>query len=210
MERMKLKRFLVLFMLIIVTVISLGSQANSSTQSLCQVNEIDTTAISLWEDDSLELQVEATKDSIKESLVQEVTEYINKQSPKAYETIPENLVEAGLENNIDICFMMAQTELETNFGTTGAGRPTSRRSMFGIIGKKYKTYEDAIDSYVNLLTTRYLGRGKTEQSLMKNYVSHSGHRYAGSRKYELHLSKTYKLICQQTNIRKLQTQYYLL
>lgn len=209
MERMKLKRFLVLFMLIIVTVISLGSQANSFTQSPCQMNEIDTTAISLWEDDSLELQVEATKDSIKESLVQEVTEYINKKSPKAHKAIPGYLVEAGLENNIDICFIMAQTELETNYGTTGAGRATSRRSMFGVIKKRYSSYEDAIDSYIDLLTRNYLGHGKTEQSLLKKFVSHKGYRYGG-KNYEAHLSKTYKSICSRTTIRDLQEQFYLL
>ena len=66
-------------------------------------------------------------------------------SPKSHQFIPKYLVQAGLTNDIDICFIMAQTQIETRYGTMGAGRESSRRSMFGVIKKHYPNYESAIN-----------------------------------------------------------------
>ena len=62
--------------------------------------------------------------------------------------------------------MMSQTELETNFGTIGAGRPTSKKSLFGVNiysrtpFKGYKNYNVAIEEYCKLLRRSYLVKGR--------------------------------------------------
>jgi flagellum-specific peptidoglycan hydrolase FlgJ len=98
--------------------------------------------------------------------------------------------------------MMAQTKLETGFGTMGAGRPTSRHSLFGV-NRRYSDYNSAIEDYCILLRKSYLGETKTEHDLMKNYVTLSGRRYAANRRYEIELSAEYKKIKNNTQIYEL-------
>ena len=147
------------------------------------------------------------KDSIQNELINEVSLYIKRQAPKSHQFIPKYLVQAGLTNNIDICFMMAQTQIETCYGTTGAGRESSRRSMFGVIQRKYPTYEVAINHYCEVLKKYYLVKGKTEQHLMTKYVTGTGGRYAGNPRYEIELRTAYNHIKRTTNIYSLQEEY---
>ncbi len=147
------------------------------------------------------------KDSIQNELINEVSLYIKRQAPKSHKFIPMYLVQAGLTNNIDICFMMAQTQIETCYGTTGAGRESSRRSMFGVIQKRYPNYEDAINHYCEVLKKYYLVKGKTEQHLMTKYVTGTGGRYAGNPRYEIELRTAYNHIKRTTNIYSLQEEY---
>lgn len=147
------------------------------------------------------------KDSIKNELILEVSKYIKKQAPKSHEFIPKYLVQAGLTNDIDICFMMAQTQIETCYGTTGAGRESSRRSMFGVIKRHYPNYESAINHYCEVLKRYYLVKGKTEQHLMTKYVTGTGGKYAGDPNYERSLRTAYNQIKRATNIYSLQEEY---
>ena len=146
-------------------------------------------------------------DTLKKKLVAEVHEYIKNTAPNAHNTISEHLVNHCLEHNVDICFVMAQTQNETNFGTMGVGRESSRRSLFGVYKKSYVDYKAAISDYFYILKGSYLVKGKTEQDLMKNYVNSRGARYASDRKYEVNLRKSYSNIKNNTNIHKLQNQY---
>ncbi len=143
---------------------------------------------------------------IKDELVSEVSRYIYKQAPNAHDEIANYIVSACIEHDIDICFAMAQTQIETNFGTLGAGRHTSRKSLFGV-SKRYGTYEDAVYDYTSLLRTRYLIRGKTEHDLMRNYINKNGHRYAEHSGYEISLRSTYKTIKNSTDIVSIQRRY---
>lgn len=147
------------------------------------------------------------KDSIKNELISEVSKYIKQKAPSSHQFIPKYLVQAGLHNNIDICFMMAQTQIETNYGTTGAGREKSRRSMFGVIKRKYPTYENAINHYCEVLKKYYLVKGRTEKHLMTKYVTGTGGKYAGDPNYEKSLSNAYIQIKRTTNIYSLQEEY---
>lgn len=147
------------------------------------------------------------KDSIQNELINEVVCYIRKQTSNSHKFIPKYLVNAGLDNNIDICFMIAQAQIETCFGTTGAGRESSRRSMFGIIKRHYNNYEDAINHYCVVLKRYYLVNGKTEQQLMTKYVTSTGGRYAGNLNYEIELRTVYNQIRRTTNIYSLQEEY---
>lgn len=145
--------------------------------------------------------------SIESSLISETKTYIKKYYKICPNIIPTYIVKAGLKNNIDICFMLAQTQLETTFGKNGVGQETSRRSLFGIEKRYYKDYPTAIDAYINLLTSSYLVKGHDENYLMKHYVNKSGRRYAGNLRYEVELTKFYKQIRKSTNIKELQAQY---
>ena len=147
------------------------------------------------------------KVNIDSLLLNEITMYIQKISPKSHNQLPKYLMNAGLEYNIDICFMMAQTQIETNFGTTGIGKEFSKKSLFGVMRSyKYSTYEEAITDYCKILLKNYLGKGKTEQHLMKKYVTHGGARYASNPKYEYELTNAYNMIINKTQIQSLQKQ----
>ena len=147
------------------------------------------------------------KDSIKNELIDEAENYIFKNYPKAHKNVPMLIVENGLEHDIDILFMMAQTQQETGYGTLGAGRESSRRSLFGVAVRKYDNYENAVVDYIRLLKKSYLTNGRTEQHLMKRYVTSRGGRYAGDPNYEATLRKTYRDISKQTKIKELQNKY---
>lgn len=215
MEQTKLKRFKrILFILIFAIVLSIGimmrttSSCNAiNTTSSC--NSINTTSNVETVDALPKVVVDTAiiKDSIAEQLISEVEEYLKKQSPNSHKFISKYLVQAGLNHNIDICFMMAQTQLETNFGTVGVGRESSRRSLFGIATRRYVDYESATNDYCKLLHKHYLRKGRTEKHLMIKYVTHSGARYAGNPNYEAELSRTYKDIVRKTNIQTLQTEW---
>lgn len=147
------------------------------------------------------------KDSIKNQLIEQVENYIYKSFPKTHKTIPTSIVEIGLEKNVDILFMMAQTQIETSFGTAGAGRESSRRSLFGVAKRRYGTYNEAINDYVALLKKSYLTKDRTEQDLMRRYTTTSGYKYAGSPNYEAELRNAYSNIKRKTKIKELQIEY---
>ncbi len=151
---------------------------------------------------------------IKDSIIYEVTNHINsKTNGKNNKDIPELIVNKCLEHNLDICFVMAQTELETRYGTVGAGRETSKLSLFGV-GiypgsklKKYESYEHAIDSYISILKRNYLSDTRTEQTLLYNYTTKRGSRYASNLNYENELRTIYNRIKKSTNIYNKQMRY---
>lgn len=166
--------------------------------------------------DSIEIVIDTVqqkKDSIKNEIILSVKNYIDKQAPLAHDSISFYLVEHSINYNIDLCFIMGQTQIETNFGTWGAGRETSKRSLFGVgiypgtTLKAYPNYNIAVETYCQLLKKSYLVKGRDEHFLMNNYINRSGNRYATNLNYEASLSKTYKYIIYNTNIDELQQIY---
>lgn len=147
-------------------------------------------------------------DSIRLEMIDITQRFLTKSTRgKVHPKLAEYLVDNALEHNIDLCFMMSQTKIETGFGTSGAGRESSRRSLFGVIKKRYSTYDEAIEDYCQLLKKSYLVKGRTEQDLMRRYVTGSGYRYAGNPNYEQELSRTYKEIVSSTDLKILQAEY---
>lgn len=177
--------------------------------SMTIVNDFhDETGETNVQSDSIQaVSTEDLMDSVKNELVTEVENYVFKSFPSTHKTIPSSIVANGLLQEVDIAFMMAQTQIETAFGTTGAGRSTSRRSLFGVAIKKYESYEHAIQDYLRILKKFYLTKGRTEQHLMNNYTTSGGARYAESRAYEQNLKNAYLNIIKKTNIKSLQEQY---
>lgn len=191
----RFKRILSIIFFIVVTIVCSGF-GNKSRQSYRIITYIE------QKTDTINIQ-----DSIQSLIIEEIENYIFSMSDDVNQKIPYYIATIGLENDIDLCFMMAQAEIETQYGTTGIGKASSRKSLFGVSSKRYSSYEKAIDDYCNILKRLYLKNGKTEKHLMKNYVTVSGNRYAQSKSYETKLRDTYNNIKESTDIYKLQSAW---
>lgn len=141
---------------------------------------------------------------IHSQLFEQVYNYISQVSKRdstEKTEIAKTIINVALENNIDICFILAQGTNETHIGTTGIGY--TRKSIFGIY-KTYKSYESCINDYIRILKKNYLTKGRTCHDLMKHYVTTNGSRYAEYTGYEHKLKKKYHQIKHKTNIYHLQ------
>lgn len=138
-------------------------------------------------------------------LTSEVEKYIQSRIGRKIDVhdISSHIVKESLDNDIDICFVLAQAEIETLFGTKGIGR--SRKSMYGVY-ITYKTHNKSTTYYIKLIKDKYLGSKKTVHHLMRNFVSLSGHRYSSNKNYESDLKGKYKEIEKSTKIKKLQDE----
>lgn len=209
---MKFKRILLCALLISLPILSMTNIIDSS-YSHNNKNEVEMCKDSIQQIDSVklyELTLNLRKDSLKNELINETNRYINSITQKAHDSLPKFLVENALIHNIDIMFMLAQTQIETIFGTVGAGRESSRRSLFGIAIRKYTNYEHAINDYCKLLKKSYLTKGRTEHHLMRKYTTTRGGRYAENPNYENELRNTYNQISRITRLKHLQEEYKLI
>lgn len=138
-------------------------------------------------------------------LTEEVEKYIQSRIGRKIDVydISSHIVKESLDNDIDICFVLAQAEIETLFGTKGIGR--SRKSMYGVY-ITFNTHNKSTTYYIKLIKDKYLGSKKTVHHLMNNFVSLSGHRYSTNKNYESELKKKYQEIVSTTKIKKLQNE----
>lgn len=155
------------------------------------------------------------KTTLENALTKEVTDYINRVSPKSSIT-PKAIVDKCIEHDIDIIFVLAQGQIESNFGTAGIASITNSvwnvnshdgRSSQYIIknGLGYEHPDHSISPYISLIKRQYPTNGRTEQDLMNKFTSSSGHRYASSLAYESQLRSLYNRIHLTTNIKHLQS-----
>lgn len=153
-------------------------------------------------------------DSIRSELVRQTDTYISQKFPKSKLT-GEALVMACEKHDFDICFALAQAEIESGFGTAGKARRTNSPWNVGAwdgrsaqkmnkLGYGYSHPDQSIEPYIELVKTKYLGNKRTIDDLMRRYTSLSGHRYASDPNYESSLRSTYRRICTRTTIRDLQ------
>ena len=161
---------------------------------------------------SFEIYQETNKliyDSIKLSLVDKVDNYITDVA-KTSALNGLVIVNNCLEYDIDICFVLAQGEQESHFGTKGIARKTN--SVFNVfafdghdynrINKdgKYSHPNDYVEPYLKLLKRDYLVDGKTEYDMFKKYVNKTGKRYASDPEYEKTLFNKFNKIRNNTDI----------
>lgn len=149
----------------------------------------------------------------KINLTKEVQYYIDSIAPlsnlRAYALIDE-----CEKYNVDVCFVLAQGELESHFGTKGLGAKfnnifnvavydsvKSKKDMHK--GYIYTYPNESIEPYLQLLTNNYL-INKHESDLLVNFVNIKGQRYASDENYEFKLSDKYNKIIKTTNIKQLQ------
>lgn len=203
------KIMLLPFLLMVMLVGPIWTSAYSEGDARFNIDAVDTTSFIHYMDAPIMMN-EVSEDSIaaRKDLTEEVRKFISKNLNKKYarhiEKLTDLLVDKAIGNDIDLTFILAQTQQETAFGTTGIGR--SKKSLFGIY-KNYRTYEESIDHYIKVLKKSYLVGHKTEHHLMKNFVNKSGRRYAGDLNYESHLRTKYKNISRTTRIPELQERY---
>lgn len=142
------------------------------------------------------------------NLIDAVQSYIDSIAPMSgLEAIV--LVDKCIEYNIDICFVLAQGQKESHFGTQGLARKTnSVWNVFAYDGLdhdkicskgKYKTANTSIEPYLELLQNRYL-KDKTEYDLLDKFVDKDGNRYASASNYESDLRNIYERIKNNTMI----------
>lgn len=149
-------------------------------------------------------------DSIKLALSREVDSYIASVSNGNSALNGLVLIENCMKYDIDICFVLAQGEQESHFGTQGLARKTN--SVFNVYaydGKdynainskgKYKHPNDCVVPYLVLLKNRYLVDGKTEYDMLNSYTDAAGHRYASAENYEKMLFDKVQKIKNNTKI----------
>ena len=204
----KLTKFMMsmLFILMLGCSIHCGCATKSS-----HLTRIDTTSTSittnqltlpLTENDSIG-QVLSQNDSLLFANVFDYISQVSKRNSTERNEIAKTIINIALENDIDICFILAQGTIETHLGTTGIGR--TRKSIFGVY-KTYPSYETCINDYAIILKKWYLTRGRNEHDLMKHYVTTGGARYAGNSNYETELKKKYLEIKKNTNLHDLQVR----
>ena len=164
-----------------------------------------------------------TYDSLRAVLVEQVNSYIQQSAPtSALDGLV--VVNKCIDYDIDVCFVLAQGEIESHFGTKGLARKTN--SVFNVYaydGKelheinkngKYKHPDDSVEPYIELLKREYLVENKTEYDMLKKYVNYCGNRYASAPDYEQKLSSKIEKIQQTTDIENtyqmLKKQAYIL
>lgn len=155
-------------------------------------------------------EAEVTYWDYKVALINEVQNYITQIAPTS-NLRGYALVEECEKYNIDICFALAQGEIESHFGTKGIASKLNSVFNVGIydgktteeIDNKYKfDYpNESIEPYLKLLINRYL-INKTEEDLMKKFVDKDGKRYASNPNYEIMISERYKFISENTKIQE--------
>lgn len=191
---------LIIGVILVITCICAVSTQQEPIQTI-QIEQISTDTIS-------------PSDSIRNELVQATNDYITQKFPKSKLT-GEALVTACEKHDFDICFALAQAEIESGFGTAGKAKRTNSPWNVGAwsgrsaqtmnkMGYGYAHPDQSIEPYIELIKSKYLGTRRTIHDLMNNYVALSGHRYASDPNYERILKSTYRRICRKTTIKPLQ------
>jgi hypothetical protein len=89
---------------------------------------------------------------------------------------------------------LSQLLLEGGINSDPTSRPVRTRNPFNVgnvdsgANVNYDSVQVSIDVYYKLIASKYIGKGKTVQSLLTNFVNKSGNRYASSANYETHLA----------------------
>ena len=153
-------------------------------------------------------EAEITYWDYKCALVNEVQKYIEQIAPSS-NLRGYAIVEECEKYDVDICFVLAQGEVESSFGTKGIASKLNCVFNVGIYDNKtteqiedkyrFEYPNESIEPYLKLLTTKYLVN-KLEHDLMHKFVDINGNRYASDKDYEIKISSKYKFICDNTKI----------
>ena len=200
-----------IFGITILLLIVWGIQQSIQIHNLSESGKIEYEKYSYPYDCMMEAELNYLE--TKTTLTREVQAYIDKVAPTS-NVRGYAIVDECEKYNIDICFVLAQAEIESHFGTKGLG--SKFNNVFNVDvhdkvkGKKdmnkkyiYQYPNESIEPYLQLLTTKYLVN-KLESDLLVKYVDINGSRYATDIDYEAKLRSKYNSIVDNTNIVKLQ------
>lgn len=207
---MKTKHFIIL-MIVALAFIGWGIYQDVKINALRANHQIEYEKYSYPYDCMMEAELNYLDTKIQ--LTREVQAYIDKVAPTS-NIRGYAIVDECEKYNVDICFVLAQAEIESHFGTKGLG--SKFNNVFNVDvhdkvkGKKdmnkkyiYQYPNESIEPYLQLLTNKYLVN-KLESDLLVKYVDVNGSRYATDVDYEAKLRSKYNYIVDNTNIVKLQ------
>ena len=207
---MKTKHFIIL-MIVALAFIGWGIYQDVKINALRANHQIEYEKYSYPYDCMMEAELNYLETKIQ--LTKEVQSYIDKVAPTS-NIRGYAIVDECEKYNVDVCFVLAQAEIESHFGTKGLG--SKFNNVFNVDvhdkvkGKKdmnkkyiYQYPNESIEPYLQLLTTKYLVN-KLESDLLIKYVDINGSRYASDTDYEAKLRSKYNSIVDNTNIVQLQ------
>lgn len=207
---MKTKHFIIL-MIVALAFIGWGIYQDVKINALRANHQIEYEKYSYPYDCMMEAELNYLETKIQ--LTKEVQSYIDKVAPTS-NIRGYAIVDECEKYNVDVCFVLAQAEIESHFGTKGLG--SKFNNVFNVDvhdkvkGKKdmnkkyiYQYPNESIEPYLQLLTTKYLVN-KLESDLLVKYVDINGSRYATDVDYEAKLRSKYNSIVDNTNIVNLQ------
>lgn len=145
----------------------------------------------------LQVSKEKVRRDIFEKKVIAVKEYMEfsaicqEYSPNDIALNPEFIVKIAEEKNFDIPLLMAQAHLESCFGLSPRAKKTNSVFAVGLYDDGtnaciYKTQNESIESYINLMQSNYLINGKSINDLLKkgSFIDMHNRRYAKDINYE--------------------------
>ena len=207
---MKTKHFIIL-MIVALAFIGWGIYQDVKINALRANHQIEYEKYTYPYDCMMEAELNYLETKIQ--LTKEVQSYIDKVAPTS-NIRGYAIVDECEKYNVDVCFVLAQAEIESHFGTKGLG--SKFNNVFNVDvhdkvkGKKdmnkkyiYQYPNESIEPYLQLLTTKYLVN-KLESDLLIKYVDINGSRYASDTDYEAKLRSKYNSIVDNTNIVQLQ------
>lgn len=164
-----------------------------------------------------ERKTELKYEEVRADLLRAVDSYIREKSPNSVMN-SFAFLDASDEYDIDLRFMLAQCQLESNFSTAGIAMKTlSAFNVYAYDGKsaskmmeenhKYRHPDLSIADYCKMLNSKYIVAGKTEFDMMDKYVNAEGKRYASSPDYEMRLRMIFDTISNETQIGSLYQEY---
>lgn len=203
---------LILFIILIFEVVLLNNKVYGELD-----NTFNTKIITELKDSTLQ-------NKIKNNLINQhymklekhINDYIDSVAPKS-KLKSKYIIDLCEKYNVDLCFVIAQGQLESHFGTSGIARKTNSvwnvnscdgYSASKIIknGNGYISPNHSIEPYLILLTNKYLVN-KSEHDLMKKFTNIYGKRYATCSNYEYKLKNIYNYIRYNTRIYELYYEY---
>ncbi len=164
-------------------------------------------------------------DAVGKEIIRCIDEYINvvvknhAKSSKASSPISgKSLFEQCMKYDVDVCFVLAQAQLESHFGTSGQSVITKcvwsvgahdNRSTDDMKrrGLTFSNPNESIRPFLKELTSNWMGGDTTEYDLMKSYINKDGKRYASDLQYEEKLTCVYNKIKNNTRIYELMQLY---
>ena len=197
-----MKKLLIMAVLFLISSTTLSQTSTTGARISENYYPTDCTRyLTNYSQDQTRISTKNLRDSQCSLLINEVENYLKDvNAPEGVSA--EHIVEECLKARFDIVFLLAQGTIETHMGRTGIGR--TKKSIFGVVTRRYKTHNKAITDYIELVSTSYLGDDKTFDDLLLNYKSTSGYRYAGERNYEKSLHAMYGKIKRNYDIDSLQ------
>ena len=140
--------------------------------------------------------------NIKNQLIKEIEEYMyaNSRRPRMS---ADYIVSVCEDKRFDICLLLSQAQQESSFGHRMAGN-----SCFGVIKKKYKNTDRAIDDYVRIMQEHYIIDRTPEELIKSNFRMEKNKKakYAGDPGYGKRIGQIRNGIIKNTNIHELYTQ----